>query len=151
MEFIDINGYKVILTIEEPIHHHVLIIPKYNEQYILTHHKTRGIEFPGGKVEANETSVDGAKRELYEETGARVKHIQYIATYEVLGEIPFKKDVFVVDVAGITKKDNYLETHGPVLVRHIDEVTDNASPLLKDACIRYIFKEVYGCGKGRGL
>src|SRR5699024_8983481 len=47
---------------------HVLTIPIYTNKLLFTQHKKRGIEFPGGKVEVNETSQEAAIRELHEET-----------------------------------------------------------------------------------
>ena len=54
--FYDLNGHEVRLTFADqpPIKDakHVLIICLYNNQWVLTKHKKRGYEFPGGKVEA---------------------------------------------------------------------------------------------------
>src|SRR2546427_5172680 len=38
---------------------------------------------PGGNVERNERLEDGARRELFEETGYRVAELQAVAVYEV--------------------------------------------------------------------
>ena len=40
---------------------HVLAIPLYQSQLLFTHHKLRGIEFPGGKVEKGEESIQAIK------------------------------------------------------------------------------------------
>ncbi len=52
---------------------HVWIICRYKDKWLLTDHKERGIEFPGGKVEPGETAGQAAIREVMEETGATVK------------------------------------------------------------------------------
>lgn len=94
MEFHDHAGNKVILTLDDQPdsnNKHVLIITNYNGKYLLTHNKFRGVEFPGGKVEQKETSLEAAKRELYEETGGVIDTIRYIGTYTVYAEPSFKK------------------------------------------------------------
>ena len=57
--FQDLNGIQVELSFEKGIFPikamHVLVIAKYEEKWLLTKHPIRGIEFPGGKVEENET------------------------------------------------------------------------------------------------
>jgi len=42
----------------------------YQEKLILVEHKSRGLEFPGGHIEMNETSEQAVKREVMEEAGA---------------------------------------------------------------------------------
>ncbi|HCJ57349.1 NUDIX hydrolase [Lutispora sp.] len=50
---------------------YVVIIGKYRGSWILCKHKKRDTwETAGGHIEAGETPMDAAKRELFEETGA---------------------------------------------------------------------------------
>ncbi|MCQ1531633.1 NUDIX hydrolase [Lutispora saccharofermentans] len=50
---------------------YVVIIGKYRGNWILCKHKKRDTwETAGGHIEAGETPMDAAKRELFEETGA---------------------------------------------------------------------------------
>jgi 8-oxo-dGTP diphosphatase len=96
---------------------HVLIISQYKNQWLLTKHKIRGLEFPGGKVETGETLEEAARRELLEETGGMLENIYYIGEYEVgEGEDTFVKAVFYGEVDTIEKRDTYYETNGPVLI-----------------------------------
>jgi 8-oxo-dGTP diphosphatase len=146
MEFIDELGYRVVLKQDRPVHDHVLIIATYEGQLVLTHHKERGIEFPGGKREADESTVNAARRELFEETGGRTESLRYMTTYTVYTDPPFSKDVFTAELSHMERREHYYETYGPVLVDDIRRITDHRSRLLDDDCINYIVREVTSCG-----
>ncbi len=64
---------------------HVLAIPTFKNQLLFCpKHNLRGIEFPGGKRGRGESDAEAVfTRELYEETGAKVKNIHYIAQYTI--------------------------------------------------------------------
>ena len=96
---------------------HVLVICRFFDQWLLTRHKERGWEFPGGKREPGETIEVAAFREVEEETGAKLKNLHFIGEYEVTYENnSFVKAIFSGEVETLTKKENYLETNGPILV-----------------------------------
>lgn len=120
-EFKDANGLLVRLSFKKDSFskqaQHVLVICRFNTQWLLTKHKVRGLEFPGGKLEMNETAEQAARREVNEETGGVLKELFYIGEYEV-GEGPnsFVKAIFYGEVEGVLVKDHYMETDGPILV-----------------------------------
>lgn len=62
---------------------HVLIFPNYNHRLLMVHHQTRGWELPGGKVEKGEHPMAAAVREVYEESGAVLKGLQWIGQYSL--------------------------------------------------------------------
>jgi 8-oxo-dGTP diphosphatase len=120
-EFIDANGHKVQFLYEPNSFpekaRHVLVICKYKNQWLLTKHKKRGWEFPGGKVEIDETLEEAAFREVWEETGACIKELIDIGSYKVKDHSGvFVKKVFFGIVERLEINSNYLETTGPVLV-----------------------------------
>ena len=76
--------FKKINEIDDAFITFAVIIAKYQNQYVLVKHKKRTtLEFPGGKRESNESILDCAKRELYEETGALNYTINPLCVYEV--------------------------------------------------------------------
>ncbi|MBU8879851.1 nucleoside triphosphatase YtkD [Bacillus sp. FJAT-29790] len=119
--FFDENGGIVSLSFaknsfdKQP--EHVLVICKMGKNWLLTNHKKRGLEFPGGKVERGETLKDAAYREVFEETGASISRLQFIGEYQVSNNgVTFVKAIFFGQVDKIEDKEHYLETAGPVLI-----------------------------------
>lgn len=99
---------------------HVWVICRYQNQWLLTEHKERGVEFPGGKVEAGESAEEAAIREVMEETGGVVEKITYIAQYYVAGKNDHViKNVYFAKVNELKVQDGYFETNGPVLLNSI--------------------------------
>ncbi len=141
--FKDIQGNEVHFQ-EEQGHFereagHVLVICRYKESWVLTKHTKRGLEFPGGKVEKNETPVQAAIREVYEETGGEAKKVIPIGEYKVFDPAgSFIKAVFYADLTAITLKDDYMETDGPVMISNLPndfQTSDQYSFIMKDPVI----------------
>lgn len=148
--FKDYKGREVTLKYEYVDQtEHVLILPKFNDQFLLTNHKERGLEFPGGKVEQGESLVEAAQRELYEETGGLVVNLHFVGTYTVHdGEDTFSKAAFCCNIERLDGLQDYNETLGPKLVQQIENINDDEkSELLKDECIIHLYNEVkeHGC------
>ncbi|MCL6573245.1 MAG: nucleoside triphosphatase YtkD [Bacillus sp. (in: Bacteria)] len=121
-QFLDRNGNKVQLSFSQKAFQedakHVLVICQYKNNWFLTNHKQRGLEFPGGKMESEEILEEAARREVYEETGAILGDLKYIAEYEVSEtKGSFVKAVFWGIVKRIEETSSYYETSGPVVVK----------------------------------
>ena len=149
MQYQDLNGYPCELSFEKnsfPFEsRHVLVICRYKGKWLLTRHNERGLEFPGGKVETGESLQNAAKREVYEETGALVKELEWFAEYMVYSAKPFCKTVFT---GAVERVDNIplLETQGIVLLKEL-ELDDRFSFLMKDEGMRKIIEKVKQLGK----
>ncbi|WP_453994283.1 RNA deprotection pyrophosphohydrolase [Bacillus nitroreducens] len=99
---------------------HVWVICRYRDQWLLTDHSERGLEFPGGKVEKGETPEAAAIREVMEETGAEVQEIEYIGQYKVIGKgKTIIKNIYFAEISRLLDKTDYFETKGPVLLKEI--------------------------------
>lgn len=119
--FFDANGGSVCLSFEKGIFGrepgHVLVICRFNGRWLLTKHKKRGWEFPGGKAELGESLEEAACREVHEETGAILKSLQFVGEYEVnTGSHTFVKAIFYGEAEKLEQRKKYFETNGPVLV-----------------------------------
>ncbi len=122
--FSDVHGCKVNFSTDfhpfSPSPQHVLVIVHSPSGWVLTQHKDRGLEFPGGKLEKGETIEQAAIREVWEETGAVIKNPHYIGQYSVDDQDnPFVKDVYFAQTESIECKKNYLETNGPTILEQL--------------------------------
>lgn len=93
---------------------HVLLVLKYDGKWLLTKHRTRGIEFPGGKAEAGESIEAAVIREAIEETGVTIGHIKQFAEYIVDSDVTFCKAVFTGEVLSIEENPALYETTGAI-------------------------------------
>lgn len=123
---------------------HVWVICKYNGLWLLTRHKERGLEFPGGKVEEGECAREAAIREVMEETGGKIKDISYIGQYFVYGKSDTViKNVYFAHIEKLIKQATYYETEGPVLLESLPEDVKNNdlySFIMKDGVLDYCMK-----------
>ncbi|MDC3412412.1 nucleoside triphosphatase YtkD [Aquibacillus sp. 3ASR75-11] len=115
---------------------HVWVICQYKDQWLLTRHLDRGIEFPGGKVEEQELAEEAAVREVNEETGGIVKQITYIGQYYVTGKSSnIIKNIYFARIEKLEKHPHYFETDGPVL---LDDIPKD---LERDASFSFMMKD----------
>ncbi|WP_442595630.1 RNA deprotection pyrophosphohydrolase [Neobacillus sp. D3-1R] len=150
-EFLDFFGHNVqFFDVNEPFSSeikHVLIICKFKDNWLLTNHKSRGFEFPGGKVEQGESLEEAAKREVWEETGAILKQLRELGTYKVFdSKGPFSKKVYLGMVDHLEITNQYMETNGPVLVdkeqlRQI-RFQDDFSFIMKDSVVEICLEKI---------
>ncbi|MCP3028307.1 RNA deprotection pyrophosphohydrolase [Halobacillus sp. A5] len=123
---------------------HVWVICRYKEQWLLTKHKDRGLEFPGGKVEQGESADEAAVREVKEETGAEVERLHYIGQYYVAGKGgTIIKNVYFAEISHLEEQPHYYETEGPVLLNQLpDSIKNNTlySFMMKDEVLTECLK-----------
>ncbi|MFB4159947.1 RNA deprotection pyrophosphohydrolase [Geomicrobium sp. JSM 1781026] len=123
-KFRDYYGNHVRLSFERETFStdpkHVWVICRLKKEWLLTQHKDRGLEFPGGKVEPGENPEMAAVREVWEETGARIHSLEYIGQYEVQAKAETViKNIYFAEVATLERQANYFETKGPVLRKQL--------------------------------
>lgn len=152
-KFLDSYGHTVELSFTKNAFKdrakHVFVICRFRDNWLLTKHKSRGLEFPGGKVEEGETLEEAARREVYEETGAALLTMKQIAEYRVTSnKESFVKAVFWGEIGNIFETNDYYETDGPVLVTADllqERFGSDYSFIMKDQvveeCLKYIEKQ----------
>lgn len=125
---------------------HVVLFALYRGQLLLTKHKQRGLEWPGGKVEQGETALQAAIREAAEETGAIVSSIWCIGQYKVTDEHQqsFYKNIYAAHISELnpqlcTHQDTDGVSLAPITVSPAAE--DGFSELMLDQ----VFSNVRKC------
>jgi 8-oxo-dGTP diphosphatase len=117
---------------------HVVILALYQNQFLFTKHKERGIEWPGGKIEDKETPLQAAIRELEEETGGQASSMWFVGQYKVYQENDhhsfFVKNIYVAHVDFLASCHSGKDTYGPILVPcNISPTVEKGfSPLVTD-------------------
>ncbi|SFU39049.1 NUDIX domain-containing protein [Alicyclobacillus macrosporangiidus] len=78
----------------DPLRRHppraVLVFPVLCGRMLWVCHPVRGWEVPGGKLEPGETPEAAARREVWEETGATLRDLSWIAEYWVPDTASYK-------------------------------------------------------------
>ena len=76
--------FNEVGEVDESLYTRVVCVSRYNGQWVYCRHKERDTwEIPGGHIEPGENWLEAAKREMFEETGAKVLNVEPIAVYTI--------------------------------------------------------------------
>ncbi len=88
------------LSVDEKNLNYSIVCSKYQNKWVFVRHRLRETwEMPAGHIEEGESAQAAAKRELYEETGAKVFSLRMVSDYSCdwHGEIKYGR-IFFADI-----------------------------------------------------
>ena len=115
----------------------VVCVAKYQDKWVFCKHKKRDTwELPGGHIEAGESWIDAAKREMFEETGATKIEVQPICLYSIssygllcyvniieIGAIPSEFEIEKIELFDeIPKNLTYADSHTKMFKQVIEKI-----------------------------
>ncbi len=109
------SGQTVRLTLGQRSYYSLpnsVLIFAFNkdQQLLLVHHKQRGWELPGGKIEPGESAENAIIREVREESGVIIEKVEPLAQYEII-----KSDLSDLNPQ-TTKRIYFAQTHQEALI-----------------------------------
>lgn len=140
------RGQKINLTFDKNAFEKpdcVLVFPFTDTGLLITHHRKRGWELPGGSIQTGELAEIAAKRETYEETGGIVQYIEPIGQYQIIeGTQRSIKTIFFAYISEIKPLPKGFETDDIDILTSppsAEELLGRAdvSPIMKDGVYRH--------------
>ena len=124
-----------------PVYRYVVVFSRMNGRWLFSRHRVRQTwETQGGHIEPEETPIDAAKRELYEESGAKTFTIRPVFDYWAgSGAESSVGAVFLADISELGD----LPDSEMAEVRAFDTMPDNVTypaitPMLFEELKRYL-------------
>ena len=124
-----------------------LVFPWCGDKVLICHIEDRGWCVPSGRVEPGESSLEAAKREAMEESGASLKEIHYMGCYRVTQRSEVRWiDLYTANVVSLCDLDPQFESTDRkyVKVEELPEIYHLWNPLMecvfkhsKDVLVRH--------------
>ena len=136
---LEVNFYDID-EIDHSLLEYVVVVSKYIDKWVWCKNKKRKKwELPGGHIEAGESYIEAAKRELQEETGAVKFDIKPVCVYSVKRE---EESFGMLFFADITEFGPLPETE----IEKIDFFHDMPEKLSFPLIQPKLMKRIGGCG-----